>query len=730
MSTRLEDTQGVVHDVPDAQVDAVLARGWKAPANAAELETTAPKDTSTLGAVSAGLSSAASTASLGLSDVALRALGSKADVEQDSKLRSDHRVASTIGAIAGAVVPTGLTAGVGRLGANVAERVGGGILGSAAGGVAEGTLYGAGQGVSELALSDQPLTAERIAGSLSSNMLLGGVTGGIASSAGKLLEVGIARAGARLEEAAATRNAIHGVPEDLAHLDEAGLKEAGAVAKTEHAADTVAERKSLEELRVNQKAELANQVRDLHAELATEKPIFHAVSGDDVAAIDGMKDIKVQLAKSYSGLRSQLDNEIAAARDPRSLLKPLEMRQTALEALQAKLPEVQAVVGQDARALSLAHVGDALEQTKAQIAAIEQTAKAPLTSGRLTMLESGPSARMQAIADAREALKKAPELGIVGKGASSAAFMGVTALAHSIPGVGLAAPFLGKGAADFVETLFRRGTGVAAKAAEKGQAAVSAFLDAGARLKPVAIPTATHVLSSVRYGAEVQPKSEALHHVFAARAEELRGQTMYAPDGSVQMRPEARQAMAAKLDPIRHVDPVLADQIETSVARKTAYVSAKLPRQPEVAGLQIGPDTWRPSDLQMRSFARTVHASENPEAVEESLARGTVTPEAAEAYRVCYPERFAALRDEVFQKAPQLSKTLPMSKRIALSVFCGVPLMPELQPNVLAVLQGTFAEESGSNGGSQSPAPQPNFGKLGSMRSSEKPTPAQTRSQS
>ena len=50
----------------------------------------------------------------------------------------------------------------------------------------------------------------------------------------------------------------------------------------------------------------------------------------------------------------------------------------------------------------------------------------------------------------RSAVDKLAEMGLLGKGATGAAFAGVTALAHMIPGVGMAAPFLGKAASDFV----------------------------------------------------------------------------------------------------------------------------------------------------------------------------------------------------------------------------------------------------------------------------------------
>jgi hypothetical protein len=81
----------------------------------------------------------------------------------------------------------------------------------------------------------------------------------------------------------------------------------------------------------------------------------------------------------------------------------------------------------------------------------------------------------------------------------------------------------------------------------------------------------------------------------------------------------------------------------------------------------------------------------------------------------------------IYAAAPTLSKTLPLKRKIALSIFTGVPLIPALQPNILQVLQGTYRTEPGTAGGTQAQAAQPHFGALGSLKSADKPTPAQAR---
>jgi hypothetical protein len=684
------------------------------------------------GAVVAGGAALASGASGGLTDAGIAALGGG---EQLHKLREHHQALSTGMEIAGTLLPTGIGGLAGRAGGAAAKVFENGVAGAIARGVVEGGIYGAGSGVSQVALSTQPLDAEHIASTLSSNMLLGAGTGGVAGGVFKAGEKALERAGSVLDHASATRAAIEGVPADLAHLDAKGLRDAYREAEIAHKADIVAERNGLESVRRAQRSGLAGEVQDLADNLATERPIFSALSQNEELApalkgIEGVSDARVRLAKSYTALRSFSDkSEDFLEKNVWRMEEPLRQRAEALEMLQAKIPDIHAAYAGDARADLLSHVPDALKETKAQIAAIQKfdSKLNPVAGGRLATLEAGPSQRMRAIEAAQDALSKAPELGLAAKGAKGAAFAGVTALAHMIPGVGIAAPFLGKAASDFVGTAMQRLSGAAGSVAEKSQATLKAFLNASHKAEKFVPTTATKVLSAVKFGAGPEAKSGKLHDLYAARSAEIRQQTMYAPDGSVQMRPEARMAMAKKLDPIRAVNPLLADQIETTAARKVAFVSSKLPRKPEIGGLQIGPDNWRPSDLQMRSWARTVRAVEDPSGVEERLLHGNMTPEDAEAYRTVYPERFAAMQQAIFEAAPTLAKTLPMKRKIALSVFTGVPLIPALQPNVLAVLQGNFAAEPGSAGGTQSPGAEPQFGKLGSLKSSDKPTPAQQR---
>jgi hypothetical protein len=92
--------------------------------------------------------------------------------------------------------------------------------------------------------------------------------------------------------------------------------------------------------------------------------------------------------------------------------------------------------------------------------------------------------------------------------------------------------------------------------------------------------------------------------------------------------------------------------------------------------------------------------------------------------KTVYPEMHADITNQIVAKLPELRQQLPYQRRLALSMFSGVPVDPAMDPRILSSLQGNFTNEPGSEGGTQAPTPQPAFGSV----KAEKPTPSQARS--
>jgi hypothetical protein len=161
------------------------------------------------------------------------------------------------------------------------------------------------------------------------------------------------------------------------------------------------------------------------------------------------------------------------------------------------------------------------------------------------------------------------------------------------------------------------------------------------------------------------------------------------------MHQGAREQLAERLKPISSLDPRLADGIESTVARKVAYLAATLPLLHELPGLQTGPDRRHPPDTAMRSWA-------------------------------VYPELHAAVVALIAEQVGSLSKRLPRRQRFALSVFTGEALDPVFDPGILRVLQAQYQPPPAapSSPGASSAGPRRPL-----HNSAEVGTPAQQREQ-
>ncbi len=709
MSVRLvpPGVDAVPVDVPDDQVEGAIARGWKplAGAGAAAFETTPAPDTSLGAQANAAIGEGLSTATLGGSDFVIGQLGTQAEREYHEKVRRDNPGAALVGGAIGAIAdPFGATTLAGKIGARAAKGLeeGGAIAQLAGAGVragTEGAVFGAGTGVSELSLSADPVTIEHAASVIGSNMLFGGVAGAGVGVAGKGLELGLRRAKVALDQYAEKGivDAGTNVGDDLASLDRKGLR---AAEKTELEA--------IEAARVPKRAELADEIKAFRQELKANKPWLATKDAEEAE----IRAIGARTRKADRALDNVLDDPKALAESPKAALKQLRVQEAALDDLVTKHADtLRAKFAGDtsgARAAALDYASVALEKNRALQAKITEV--------------SGPkaSARLDAISDAVAGLSAAKQPA----GSTIGEALGASALGHAV-GALAGVPYLGQAvlAAKAVGGVWKKLGGNTAAAAERASKAVQTFLDVGAKVAPKAPVVASKVLASVAYGSSKPKKEASLADSYHARAGEIRALTALGPDGKPMMRMDERAKMSARLAAIKATNPLLADKIESTKARGVEFLASKLPRKPDLPGIGMGPDSWQPPDMEMRGFARYVAAVEDPHGVVERLASGQVTPEDAEAMRTVYPKMYADIQQQIMGQLGELQAKLPYQRRLALSIFSGVPVDPAMDPNVLAMLQGGFALEEGSDGGTQAPVAQAQFGSV----SKESPTPAQER---
>jgi hypothetical protein len=681
------------------------------------------------GKIAAGGAGVLRGATLGLSDVAFDAIG---EGDEFAKLRDVNPEVSTVTEIAGGVGAAALSGGstlgstpgglIARAGARVAKSgegasaaVRAGKL--VAGGALEGGADAIGQAITQATLYDNPLDIETLGSQILSNGLLGGGANIAAAGAGKALRA----AKGKLDDIAATSSKLgtlgEDAAEDLGKLDAAGLRKAEK-----------AELAAIEEGRVGQRAQVADEIK-AHRTTAKDEKLFLATQnakaweGVDEGLKKEVREVGKLSLEADKAIDRALRNPKALASNPRRALDALQQQESALETLIKRRPELETVF--------------AVDTTKARAQALDAAERALQRNRdlqtKIADLSSAPSSqRLEQITAARDALTSAPGETFASKMAGGTAYSVGSSIVGSIPFVGgFLAPFAGAASANAVTGKLKGVLANAtAEAARRSSTAIGAFLDVGAKVAPVAPVLATRTLQAVRYATDEErprpPKAEKkrprLAEGYKRVTDELKQQVTYQA-GVPKMRPEARAQVAQRLAPIALENPILADRLETLEARKREYLARAMPRRPDLVGIPIGPDTWQPSEFEMRSFAAKVAAAEDPHGVFERLADGTITPEDAEVLREVYPELLTDVTQQILQRLPELQATLPYKRRLALSILTGVPVDPAMQPQILARLQASFANEANTQAGTQAPRAKPAFG---SVKAHEL-TPAQRR---
>lgn len=640
-------------------------------------------------------------ASGGLFGVAARNLAPNYNDERRARAEVNP-IANTTGKVAGVVgsAVTGVGAGglAAKAGGAVTKKLGGGILATGTGMAAEGALLGATETAQEMALAEDPVTVDRVVGSLKSNMLFGGASGFGIGIVGKVAAKGLAKGKALVDEHVAKQASAASIPDDLRNLDAAGLRAAKESAEAAVNVERAAAKVSV----ADEVVELRRASKEAKTWLATED-----------------KSLRKVALKADRTLDTLTDNLKGLGQNPKKALDALQRNEQVLQ----KILDTGAGIADDStRRPAYEAVTGLLERNRALQGKIENL-YTPLASPRLTAIQAAQDAL------ANGGGGKSFLGGLVDKGLQGA---GMSAAAGLLPGgpVGalgmmIAPQVVGKLKDLVTGRLLKAG----AESSLRSSAAIDAFVSTAGKAAKATPPLATRVLAGVSFGptkAAAQPatkRTAPLMAAYKARESELMGQITVAPDGRLVMKPSARAEMAERLAGVRALAPVLADRMETVAARRVEFLASKLPKRPDMVAMQLGPDRWQPSDMDVRTFARFVAAVEDPGGVEERLVSGTVTPEDAEAYRSVYPERFEDFKRQIVERLPELRASLPYSRKVALSIFTGVPVDPAMHPQVLRVLQSMYADEPNTEGGTMAPVAQPQMGSI----SKPDPTAAQKR---
>lgn len=194
----IDPATGRAYAADESEVEVLLADGWKfeseaGAANRTISEVARDESTTLSGKVRAGTEGFLRGATLGLSDVATRAISGEEASRRSQRVREFNPGIATGAELAGAVAPSLLSGGTGVAG-SIARATptgalargslaiageGGGIARAVAAGAAEGAVQNVGMYVSDVALGNKDLSAEGAIGAGLDGAMWGGAAGGV-----------------------------------------------------------------------------------------------------------------------------------------------------------------------------------------------------------------------------------------------------------------------------------------------------------------------------------------------------------------------------------------------------------------------------------------------------------------------------------------------------------------------------------------------------------------------
>jgi hypothetical protein len=634
---------------------------------------------------------------LGLSDAAFDAIG--VDRKDLQNLRAANPNLSLASEITGAVAPGLFSGGGGFVGAaarltpagrvslagsRVAKSVGG-TKGLIAAGTLEGALYGGSQGLSNVLLNDEPLTAEAMFSEIGMNAIYGA---GLGAGAG-LLGAGLQKVGTKLQQ--------------------------GLIKKANPTMNLASKEGKEAVARLTRSAQ---QLDSLSAGL------FAKSAAPAAKTLEGVSEAATALSGARQTLRSSLgqkaDDTIDISnifkQEPDQALKSVK----AMDDYMVALDDMAAKVDPATRA-KLVTAGNSISD---DIAKVVNKGDEGLTGSDVVGMAAifgieealipdmaGPADELLKLYFAHKMVKGAGGKGKVGltkfqKHSKQLVqgFAGRAVTDNIFSPVGRAKNAIARSIAG--EAFDRGILGTNRLAAATGNAvnrvseAMSKSLTTTGKAVRRSSPVTAQVLKDVSFsGQEERDKAEedSAHAAFKARSQEL--------SSAVANMPATVRRIHENLSMVRQANVGVGDKMAGHSKRVLQFLYGKMPKDPGILK-QFGVSKWRPTEAQMDKWARYINAARDPAGIVERFANGHMSREDAETLRVLYPSHFTKVQEWVMDNLQDIQTGYTYERRIQISTLMGVAADPTITR--VNVWQQSFAQQPQEDPRQQ----QPQQGKL------------------
>ena len=169
--------------------------------------------------------------------------------------------------------------------------------------------------------------------------------------------------------------------------------------------------------------------------------------------------------------------------------------------------------------------------------------------------------------------------------------------------------------------------------------------------------------------------------------------------------PEAtRMELSKRFEAIRYINARTFDQVVDTAFKQMAWLHGQLPRNPGMGSATNAYAEWIPPDSEIVAFTRKARVVANPLEALERFKEGSISLDEVMALRAAYPNLYDDIVQEVVRRLPELKKELDYDKRVALSIMTGVPVDSTMRRPFVEALKAMHAESQGQEQQGAQPA--------------------------
>jgi len=227
-----------------------------------------------------------------------------------------------------------------------------------------------------------------------------------------------------------------------------------------------------------------------------------------------------------------------------------------------------------------------------------------------------------------------------------------------------------------------------------GNQAAADVLNRASRLKVMqrAVATSDEKFASAAKAFAGGKKALPAAKVAESAAEsKVSAQTVRDIRDAVSNRDALRAKVSAAIEPYTDTAPKVAQAMATTMMRAAAHLARVLPHEPEPMGLSFSPQAPRRlSDSDLAKAQRSIEGVNDLNAVTRGLASGRITREHVDALREVYPDLFEELKGQVRAEAIKLKPKMSTPQLVAMSVLFGEPMTAIMKPSNVRAMQATF----------------------------------------